>query len=91
MNWQNHLPLQTDEVVLWEGRPVVWCRALRCAPLTAMGGCLVCLLFKVLRSDPGALHEVGVWLLALLAALLTFAPLAGWFEAKPTAHEDLCH
>ena len=86
MNWQNDLPLKTDEIVLWEGTPVVSRRALRCAPLTAMGVCLFCLLAKVVLSDPGTWREGGIWILALLALLFTSAPLLGWLEGKWTLY-----
>jgi hypothetical protein len=51
-----------------------------------MGAFLVCLLVKIARIDPRALHETGIWLLRLMVVLTTPAPLLGWIQAKRTLY-----
>ena len=89
MNWQRHVVLQPDEIVLWEGRPVGW-RASRAYLIHMLFGFPWAGVTYLLWTQPGGPRTVEYWVMlgivGFVAVLCFTAPLLAWWLAGQTSY-----
>lgn len=77
--------LEPGEVVLWEGRPVVWRQVVSQTTLVLFGIPLCGVVF-LLWTEPGGPRTIGYWVMPGIVAFFAFAavtaPLQAWFLAR---------